>query len=133
MLGFRGLGYSESFVKNMIPIVDKDINTPDTKIEIVASGDSICSACPHQNDENCLNGNVCNKDKADLSLININSGDIITSGEAYKKIAGNITVEDLNSKLCPNCNWRSLGYCSEGLHRLKEHNLQSFYVNELSH
>ena len=45
---YRGLGYSNEFVKNMDKIVNELKSNDDIKIKFVKSCDDICECCPNK-------------------------------------------------------------------------------------
>ncbi|NGZ11675.1 MAG: DUF1284 domain-containing protein [Nitrospira sp. LK70] len=44
--GFRGEGYSPGFVANMTGIHQTLWNQPEATVQVVASPDAVCAACP---------------------------------------------------------------------------------------
>ena len=55
--GFRGEGYSSEFIANMAAIHRTLIDHPEVLVEVLASPDAVCVACPHRHPTGCmLNG-----------------------------------------------------------------------------
>jgi uncharacterized protein len=117
--GFRGLGYSPEFIANMQSVQSFLAASPDALVEVIASPDDICSACPHFfADRCCHNGEdsesrVSAKDRAILSCIGFSCGKTFPAKELFSRVANEFTGEIVN--MCPSCEWLSLGWCAEGL------------------
>ncbi|MEW8997238.1 MAG: DUF1284 domain-containing protein [Thermoanaerobacter sp.] len=122
MLGFRGLGYDEKFVKNMDEIIRKLNNKHDMLIKVVDSVDNICAMCPNNVNGECTEeeypGSVKGKDRAVLEVLDIRPGEILSYREVTNRIKEKMTEEKME-KICSNCQWFSLGYCLEGFKKLK--------------
>ena len=55
--GFRGEGYSPEFIANMAAIHRTLTDHPEVLVEVLASPDAVCAACPHRHPSGCmLNG-----------------------------------------------------------------------------
>ena len=109
---YRGLGYSNEFVKNMDKIVNELKSNDDIRIKFVKSCDDICECCPNK-----LQGEKCNTaDKVkemDLRTIhryNLNVDNIYNfsyiKNEIYKKMLAN----NFNY-ICAECEWKKQGVC----------------------
>ena len=55
ILGFRGLGYDEKFIKKMESVIQRIKEQPDLGIEIIKECDDICAACPFNVEGFCRN------------------------------------------------------------------------------
>jgi hypothetical protein len=121
LLGFRGLGYSDTFVENMTRVQSR-VFSHNCLIEIVSGPDDICSCCPRLA-EKCskkdAGSRINAKDAAVLERISLSPDTQITSEELYKRIAESIAPEDLEV-ICKRCKWRKLGYCADGIRRIRE-------------
>ncbi|MGI1692039.1 DUF1284 domain-containing protein [Thermoanaerobacter uzonensis] len=122
VLGFRGLGYDEKFVKNMDEIIRKLNNEHDMLIKAVDSVDNICSMCPNNVNGECTEeeypGSVKGKDRAVLEILGIGVGEVVRYKDVVDKIKENMTEEKMMN-ICKDCEWFSLGYCLEGIRKLK--------------
>ncbi|MEW9083166.1 DUF1284 domain-containing protein [Caldanaerobacter subterraneus] len=122
MLGFRGLGYDEEFVKNMNEIIERLNNEQDMLIKVVDNVDNICALCPNNIDGECkiesYPGSVREKDRAVLKILGIKVGEVIRYRDIVNKIKENMTEEKMMN-ICKDCEWFGLGYCLEGLKKLK--------------
>lgn len=122
--GFKGEGYSEAFVARMKGIHEDLFNNPGRSVEIVAGPDDICSACPNLGERECtLDGkdaesDVKRKDDEVAALLGIYPGRRYRWEEILERISGRIPPAVLKD-LCGNCRWYSLGYCEEGIEKLK--------------
>lgn len=125
ILGFRGKGYDSAFVENMGRVADAIQSQPDLRLTVCDSCDDICGGCPHGR------SNTCHKhqgaaaatrqmDRAVLSRLKLRKGETVTVNEAYQRVADRIEVEDIAHTFCTECEWRSLGFCDDGLRALKE-------------
>lgn len=120
-LGFRGLGYGESFVENFKKIYTKVI-FENTKINLILDPDEICKSCP-----NLINSMCKFEDKVkklDTKLLEFlkkngftNFHNILPS-EVYT-ILTKLSIEEFEN-ICRDCEWFKLGYCKEGLINLKK-------------
>ncbi|MBE3579888.1 MAG: DUF1284 domain-containing protein [Caldanaerobacter subterraneus] len=81
MLGFRGLGYDEEFVKNMNEIIERLYNEQYMLIKVVDNVDNICSTCPNNVNGECTAekypGSVREKDRAILKILGIEVGEAV--------------------------------------------------------
>jgi hypothetical protein len=122
ILGFRGLGYDEKFVENMDKIIIKLNNEQDMLIKVVDNVDNICSMCPNNVNGECKTerfpGSVRERDRAVLKILGIEVKEVIRYIDILNKIKENMTEEKM-VKICKDCEWFSLGYCLEGLKKLK--------------
>lgn len=123
MLGFRGLGYSGEFISNMAKLVGKLRSDSTFPIILVVGCDAICVSCPHNKEGKCLKRADSElKAKAlDLELLQrimFKTGIQMPIDEALRMVKERITSEDM-VELCRDCEWWELGYCVDGLERLK--------------
>ncbi|MGQ0665578.1 MAG: DUF1284 domain-containing protein [Nitrospiraceae bacterium] len=121
--GFRGEGYSPEFVENMAALHQTLTNHPESWVEVVASPDAVCAACPHQHPSGCvLNGarseeEMIDQDHVVLQRLGLKVGSRIRWQDILEWIRNSVSGDDLPS-ICGNCRWLPLGYCREGLNRL---------------
>ena len=122
--GFRGEGYSPKFVENMAAIHRLLTDHPDTWVEVVASPDVVCAACPHQHPSGCALNSVRSEEEMQeqdhvvLQRLRLQVGSRIRWRDILHRISASVSGDDLPS-ICGNCRWLPLGYCREGLNRLK--------------
>ncbi|WKV07871.1 DUF1284 domain-containing protein [Thermoanaerobacterium sp. CMT5567-10] len=123
MLGFKGLGYNEEFIKNMDKIVKKLKNDDDVLIKLVDSVDNICEKCPHNFFGVCKNehhkDSIREMDNAVLNILNIKSGTSMKYHDIKARIKLLMTEEAMDD-ICCNCTWREYGYCIDGLKKLNK-------------
>ncbi|KAA5806948.1 DUF1284 domain-containing protein [Thermoanaerobacterium thermosaccharolyticum] len=122
MLGFKGLGYDEEFIKNMDKIVKKLKNDGDVFIKLVDNVDNICEQCPNNFSGVCKNehhkDSIKEMDDAVLESIHIKPGESMK----YSEIMANIKLfmtEDIMNDICRNCSWKEYEYCVDGLKNLR--------------
>ncbi|QSZ28238.1 DUF1284 domain-containing protein [Aceticella autotrophica] len=122
MLGFIGLGYNEKFILNMDKIIKKLNNKHNMWIKLVDNVDNICAACPNNINEECkidsFPGSVKERDRAVLKVLGIEVGEVVRYRDIVNKISERMTEEKMMN-ICKDCEWFGLGYCLEGLKKLK--------------
>ncbi len=123
--GFRGEGYSASFIHNLSRIHRSLAEDPDQEVELVDSPDAVCEACPHLCRTGCsvdgINSEeaMCDQDRRVLSLIGLPAGQRLPWSEVLARIRGSVVGADL-AGICGGCRWLPLGYCGEGIERLRK-------------
>jgi hypothetical protein len=123
ILGFRGLGYSEEFVSNMRRVVGELRSDPTFPITLVVGCDAICVSCPHNKEGKCLRSansevDVPLQDLDLLKRLGLEAGSQMPAGEAWEEVRERLAPGDL-AEICGDCEWLGLGYCAEGLKRLR--------------
>jgi hypothetical protein len=124
MQGFRGEGYNPQFVKNMAAIHRTLTDHPESWVEVLASPDTVCAPCPHQYPPGCvLNGagseeEMNDQDQVVLQRLGLKVGRHIRWQDILERIRSSVCGDDLSS-ICGNCRWLPLGYCREGINRLR--------------
>lgn len=123
--GFRGEGYSPAFVENMATIFRTFTDHPETWVEVLASPDVVCGACPHQQPSGCtLNGvrsegEMQDQDRIVLKKLGLEVGSRVHWRDILERIRQSVCGDDLPS-ICGTCRWLPLGYCRVGMNRLHE-------------
>jgi hypothetical protein len=124
-LGFEGKGYSEEFTRNYGAIADRlrapsDGSGDREPIEVVPATDSICVPCPNRQGELCATeAKIQSLDQGHASVLGLNAGQVLTWGEAKKRIAERMTDEDFD-RVCAPCSWKPMGMCKNALERLRQ-------------
>jgi uncharacterized protein len=122
--GFRGEGYSSGFVENMAAIHQRLADDPSQRVEIMDSPDAMCGACPHLLPTGCsLHGEESEphmqaQDHDVLARLGIHAGDRVPWADILDRIRTSLTGESL-THICGQCRWLSLGYCRDGIERLR--------------
>ncbi len=120
-LGFRGKGYSPSFVANFQEIVNR-LRGPggdQINIQTVPYTDSICAPCPNRQELSCLEQKkISMLDQAHFEALEINEGQQLTWGEAKQRIKDKIDLKVFH-RICKGCNWKALGICETALNELR--------------
>lgn len=119
LVGYRGMGYSEEYEKNMTRVHQQIRKNPDTPIQIVKGPDCLCDKFPKSKEYHCENKDIDERDSVILQMLNLKVGQIITWREIEHKIKQHVIPSDINI-VCKNCSWRSYGVCEEGLHYICE-------------
>ena len=122
--GFRGEGYNAGFVENMAAIHQRLTEDPLQWVEIMDAPDAMCAACPHLSPTGCsLHGEESEphmqvQDHDVLARLGIHVGDRLSWAEILDRIRTSLTGESL-THICGQCRWLSLGYCRNGIERLR--------------
>lgn len=123
ILGFRGLGYDEKFIKKMGSVIQRIKEHPDLEVEVIKECDDICSACPFNFEGLCENEAVGGEEK-------VKEKDRRVAGRLDLKANGTLTIKgilDLVKKkikpgdlaaICGDCPWLEMGYCEEGFEEI---------------
>ncbi|WP_447983390.1 DUF1284 domain-containing protein [Nitrospira sp. Nam74] len=122
--GFRGEGYSRGFVENMAAIHQRLDDDPLQWVEIMDAPDAICGDCPHLLPTGCsLHGKESEEhmqaqDHDVLERLGLRVGDRVPWGDILYRIRASLTGASL-THICGQCRWLSLGYCHDGIERLR--------------
>ena len=122
-LGFRGMGYSPSFVENFKDLKSQITENPETAIQVQSQIDHICGPCPHN-----VGFGQCTKQKKIESLderhmkaLALHDGMTLTWSKALERIKTHMTIEKFHES-CEGCEWKSYGVCEEELGKLIDTN-----------
>jgi hypothetical protein len=121
-VGFKGLGYSPSFVHNYTQVhsILTSENGDAILLEVTYHSDVICAPCPHKRGTSCdTPGLIHQLDSRHGTALNLTAGDQITWGNAKKRIVQNIT-DTVFHYICDGCSWKDMGMCQQALHDLKK-------------
>lgn len=123
--GFRGMGYSPSFIEKMGTIVEdvRDVDK-DFEIKVVAAFDDACMACPHRGQTECeanegSNEHVLSMDWKVIKHLGLVEGKGYKKSELLNVTASRVEPDDLDI-LCEGCSWLSYGVCKEGIGELRK-------------
>ncbi len=122
--GFQGEGYSQDFTVNLASIHRRLNDNPDHAVELVEEPDAVCGACPHRAPAGCtLNGDgsepgMRDQDRQVLTRLGLQAGSLVRWRDVLDRIRGSITGDDLPD-ICGSCRWLPLGYCAQGIDRLR--------------
>jgi hypothetical protein len=123
--GFRGEGYSQGFIENLARIHRDLTEHPETLVTLVDTPDAVCGACPHRAEMGCtLKGDTSEQemqaqDRHVLALLRFRPDVCVRWGDILDRIRGSITGDSLPN-ICGRCRWLPLGYCREGIERLRQ-------------
>lgn len=119
LLGYRGMGYSEEYVKNMTILHQTLRNEPNTFIQLVNGPDQLCEKYPNSGDYHCENKNIYEKDAIILKKLGLEIGQILSWSEIESRIRKHAVPSDL-ATICESCSWRAYGVCEEGMQEIIE-------------
>lgn len=112
-LCFKGNGYSSAFVANF-EVIMAALNASDgdhTAIYITQHTDSICDPCPNRRNTTCTSEEkISTLDNAHAKALDIHAGEIITWGNAKKRIKEKMTLDTFH-QICKTCSWKEFGIC----------------------
>ncbi|MBB6283658.1 MULTISPECIES: DUF1284 domain-containing protein [Geobacillus] len=126
--GFRGMGYSPSFVEKMWEIVKRIRDEEDDfPIEVVAALDEACVACPHHGETTCEAGpnsddHVRSLDGNVIRHLGLEAGKVYQKSELIRRTAEMVEPDDLDH-LCRHCSWLPYGVCKEGIANVRRGNI----------
>jgi uncharacterized protein len=120
-LGYRGNGYSAEFIAGFDAVAER-LRAPGgdaTPIRVTAATDSICAPCPNRRGDLCATEEKIGKlDRAHAATLGIAAGEVLSWGDAKRKIAAEFTEERFD-EACAPCSWRPLGICRQALRELR--------------
>ncbi|WP_066320126.1 DUF1284 domain-containing protein [Bacillus sp. FJAT-29814] len=119
LLGYRGMGYSEEYVKNMTLLHQTLRVNPETLIELVDGPDQLCEKFPNTGKYHCQEENIYIRDAAILEKIGLRIGQILSWAEIESCIRNSVVPTDIQT-VCETCSWRSYGVCEEGIREIHE-------------
>jgi uncharacterized protein len=117
MLGFRGMGYSPEFTRNMALVYERLRENPDTPVTLVSGIDDLCCCFPTDKPNHCNSTTVHERDSVVLERLGLRVGSTFEWKDILARLRVHIRPEDL-SILCSTCQWRSYGVCEEGVSRI---------------
>lgn len=119
-LGFQGKGYSPKFVENYTQIAEALRENEELPIQVVSSSDSICGACPHQEEGVCtVEEKIQGLDARHSQILSIKPGDTLTWKMGQEYLKEKMTIEAFHHA-CQGCEWKSMGVCETALRKLRD-------------
>jgi uncharacterized protein len=119
LLGYRGMGYSKEFSKNMTRLHQTLREEPKTWIELVKGPDQLCEKYPNPGELHCQADHIYERDAAILEKLGLKIGQILMWEEIELHIQKNAVPADIQI-VCETCSWRSYGVCEEGIQEMIE-------------
>ena len=117
--GFRGLGYSPTFVEKMAALRRRLLAQHETAVVLTNQPDVICRACPHLDQHGaCLRGAPETRDTALLDALAAESGTQDTWTAWLDRLASRLHGEAFE-RICASCSWLEWGYCRQALEALR--------------
>ncbi|WP_088830207.1 DUF1284 domain-containing protein [Paenibacillus tyrfis] len=118
LLGYRGMGYSESFCDNMTAVYETLRKHPDTRIELVEGPDDICSAFPKEQPPHCDGHSVYDRDARVLNKLGLYTGSAMTWADICAAVSATMRPHDIGL-LCSSCPWERYGVCKNGVRLIR--------------
>ncbi|WP_102693881.1 DUF1284 domain-containing protein [Rummeliibacillus pycnus] len=126
LLGYRGMGYSKEYVKNMTHIHQSLRNHPKTLVQLVNGPDQLCEKYPNSGEYHCQDNDIFQMDAKILEKVGLEIGQILKWEDIESRIQKHVIPSDIQT-VCETCSWRSYGFCEEGIQRI----LQGKGLNEV--
>lgn len=117
LLGYRGMGYSAAYTKNMTMIHQTLRQSPETLIEIIQGPDQLCAKFPKDQDYHCQDQNIYERDAHILTKLGLPIGLTIQWKDIEQRIRTNVVPDDI-AHVCETCSWRTYDYCQQGVQRM---------------
>lgn len=119
LLGYRGMGYSEEYAKNMTQLHQTLRDSPKTLIELVNGPDQLCDKYPNSGTYHCQDNRIYERDAAILAKVGLRVGQILSWEEIELHIQKYVVPADIEI-VCESCSWRTYGVCEEGVKEILE-------------
>jgi len=104
---FRGQGYSENFVSNMVQV--KASLEAGERISLVAGKDAVCAACPNWRGDRCeTEEKVCRYDQAVLERCGLEPGQTLSYSALEKAAEERILRPGVRKTICGDCQWTEI-------------------------
>lgn len=109
---YKGLGYSEEFVKGMDTVVELLKNHDNIEIKLVSNCDAICEKCPNKIEEKiCITNDMVKKlDELTLKEYGLKVGNIYKFSYIKENIYKNYSKEKFE-RICKDCQWHKNKVC----------------------
>ncbi len=118
-LGFQGKGYSPGFIKNYTQIVEALQDNEELPIEVVVNTDSVCKACPHHKEGECISEEkIQSLDARHSQVLGIYPGNVLSWREGKECLKEKMTLESFH-RVCADCQWKAMGVCEDALKKLQ--------------
>ena len=124
LMGFRGKGYSGSFVAEMSDVHRRLQADPEQPVRLISSPDRLCAACPNLRGGGCtLQGpdheaHMRAQDEDVLRRLGLAAGGVYAWRVVLDRVRARVRGADLPA-ICTTCPWLSLGWCAEGVDALR--------------
>ena len=119
-LGFKGKGYSPSFVRNFASIV-KVLRGDDAHkalLTVTLATDDICAPCPHKRGSLCASQDkIVFLDAQHTQAVGWQEGETLSWGEARTRLK--TLTPEIFEKICHTCSWQKEGICLAALKALR--------------
>ncbi|MDJ0974322.1 MAG: DUF1284 domain-containing protein [Planctomycetota bacterium] len=122
--GYRGEGYSVTFVTEMSRVHRELAEDPERPVRLITSPDRLCQACVHLRHGGCTLGgadheaHMRRQDLEVLRRLGLEAGAVHPWRTIRERIAASVSGDDLPT-ICTTCPWLHLGWCAQGVDRLR--------------
>ncbi len=104
---FRGKGYSEDFVTNMVQV--KAALEAGEPAHLVAGKDAVCAACPNWRGDQCeTEEKVCRYDREVLTHCALELGQTLSFRELEAAAETHILRPGIREEICGDCQWTEI-------------------------
>lgn len=121
--GFRGEGYSVTFVSEMAGLLHQLAANPDQLVRLVTRPDRLCRACVNLRRGGCTLGgpeheiHMHDQDVEVLRRLGLEEEGAYPWRVILERIGATVRGADLPG-ICTTCPWLELGYCTDAMDRL---------------
>ncbi|MCI3920806.1 DUF1284 domain-containing protein [Paenibacillus sp. TRM 82003] len=117
LLGFRGMGYSPAFTRNMTAVYERLRAEPSSIVTIVRGTDDLCVCFPADQPNHCESDGVHRKDDLALAQLGLKHGQQIAWSDVLAAVRMSFPPSDIRT-LCATCPWEPYGVCEAGVARI---------------
>ena len=117
LLGYRGMGYSETFAENMTEVYKQLWHEPTTLVTIVKGPDDLCEHFPCDKPYHCDNQNVHQRDDLISEHLGLKIGDCVAWQQILDRVKSRVKPHHI-PEWCASCPWLSYGVCEKGVERV---------------
>jgi uncharacterized protein len=117
LLGYKGMGYSQEYVKNMTVLHQSLRDEPETWVQLIEGPDQLCEKYPNSGEYHCQDRHIDNRDRVILEKLGLKIGQILKWKDIEDAIRKNVVPSDIEV-VCKTCSWRSFGVCEEGIQNI---------------
>ncbi len=114
LLGYRGMGYSDEYVRNMSKVHQQLREHPQTLVQLVTGPDDLCAYFPCNQPNHCQEDTVHQRDRNIAQALGLDTDEAIPWQEIEERVAARLVPSDI-PQFCSTCPWLPYGVCEEGI------------------
>lgn len=110
--GFQNKGYDSKFVKNFSEVHKSLFNDPHQKVQINNNLDSLCAACPHASNHQCVKDKTAQRrmlkrDRNTLKVLNLINLQVMTFSQLIDLSRNTFKKFSKLNEICFDCEWQN--------------------------